>query len=82
MTDPITGTTKEILNQVVAKIERLEQEKKSLLEDLKEVYSEAKSQGIDTKILRQLIRMRKMDESKLREQEEILDLYRHAIGMV
>ena len=82
MADVITTDVKESLKQLVEKIERLEHEKQELLADIREVYNEAKSNGFDTKVLRQLIRMRKLDTSTLQEQEELLDLYRHAVGMV
>jgi len=82
MVDVVTNDAKEILRQVVDKIERLELEKSVLLGDIKEVYNEAKSHGFDTKVLRKLISMRKLETSKLLEQEELLDLYKHAIGMV
>lgn len=82
MIDTVNNDTKKALAQFVEKIERLENEKQTILIDIKEIYSEAKSHGFDTKVLRQLIRLRKQDEDKLREQEEILDLYKHAIGMV
>lgn len=69
------------LRQLVARIERLEEEKKALAEDVKEVYAEAKGHGFDTKILRQVIRLRKIDRAELAEQEELLDLYMGALGM-
>lgn len=69
------------LRQIVARIERLEEEKKALAEDIKEVYAEAKGHGFDTKILRQVIRLRKMDSADLSEQEQLLDLYMGALGM-
>jgi len=69
------------LRQLVARIERLEEEKKALAEDVKEVYAEAKGHGFDTKILRQVVRLRKMDKADLAEQEELLDLYMGALGM-
>ena len=82
MSDVITNDAKEILNQVVAKIERLEKEKSSIADDIKDVYQEAKSHGFDVGILRKLISLRKLDSSTLQEQEELLDLYKHAVGMV
>jgi len=69
------------LRQLVARIERLEEEKKALADDVKEVYAEAKGHGFDTKILRQVIRLRKIDRAELAEQEELLDLYMGALGM-
>lgn len=69
------------LNQLVARIERLEEEKKALADDIKEVYAEAKAHGFDTKILRQVIRLRKLDRAELAEQESLLQVYMDALGM-
>ena len=63
------------------RLERLEEEKAALSEDIKEVYSEAKSGGFDIKIMRQIVRLRKMNTADRREQEELLDLYKNALGM-
>ncbi len=82
MTDVIDNTAKEYLQQFMARIERLEDDKKNLLEDIKEVYAEAKAQGFDTKVLKQIVRIRKIDRAKLEEHEELLDLYKHALGMI
>ncbi len=68
------------LRSLVERIERLEEEKKALQDDIKGVYQEAKSAGYDVRVLRQLIRIRATDPQKLREQEEILDIYRSALG--
>ena len=69
------------LNQLVARIERLEEEKKALADDIKEVYAEAKAHGFDTKIIRQVIRLRKLDRAELAEQESLLQVYMEALGM-
>lgn len=69
------------LNQLVARIERLEEEKQGLADDIKEVYAEAKAHGFDTVILRRVIKLRKMDKADLAEQESILDVYMNALGM-
>ncbi len=82
MTDMIDNSSKEYLNQFMARVERLEEDKRVLLEDIKELYAEAKAQGFDVKVLRQVVRIRKIDKAKLDEQEEILDLYKHALGML
>jgi len=66
----------------IERIERLEEEKAALMEDLKEVYGEAKGVGFDVKVMRKLISLRKMDTEKRRETEELLDLYKSAIGMM
>ena len=82
MNDVIDSSAKEYLNQFMARIERLEEDKKVLLEDIKELYAEAKAQGFDSKVLKQVVRIRKIDKSKLDEHEELLDLYKHALGMI
>ena len=65
----------------IERIERLEEEKKALSEDIKDVYSEAKGNGFDVKIIRKIVSMRKQDRDKRAEEEEILGLYLAAIGM-
>ena len=69
----------EQLRQYIARIERLEQDKAALQEDLKEVYDEAKANGFDTKIMKQVLKLKKLDRNKLAEQETILELYRQAL---
>jgi uncharacterized protein (UPF0335 family) len=69
------------LRAFVERIERLEEEKKAIADDIKEVYAEAKGNGFDTKVLRQVIRIRKQDRSERLEQEAILELYMAALGM-
>jgi uncharacterized protein (UPF0335 family) len=64
------------------RIERLEEEKKKITDFIRDVYAEAKSEGFEPKIMRTLVRLRKMDKSELSEQQELLDLYMHALGMV
>ena len=71
----------ERLRHIVARIERLEEEKKALADDIKEVYAEAKGAGFDTKIIRQIIRLRKVEDHDRQEQEALLDLYMQALGM-
>jgi uncharacterized protein (UPF0335 family) len=78
----VGGIAVERLRSLVERIERLEEEKKALADDIKEIYAEAKSTGFDVKVLRQVIRQRKIDARELEEQETILDLYRRALGMV
>ena len=75
----IVGTT---IKSFVERVERLEEEKKAIADDIREVYSEAKGQGLDAKILRRLVAERKKDEALRREEEEMLELYKAAIGMV
>ena len=69
------------LKSFIERIERLEGEKAELAEDIREVYAEAKGEGFDTKIMRQVIRLRKLEIHERREQEELLDTYRKALGM-
>ncbi|MEM6411203.1 MAG: DUF2312 domain-containing protein [Pseudomonadota bacterium] len=76
----LTETAREKLRQTVARIERLEEEKAEVANQIKEVYAEAKSFGYDTKALRQLIRIRKIDRNEREEQEAILDVYMLAVG--
>lgn len=76
------GVSGEKLRQIVAKIEKLEEEKKEVAECIREAFGEAKAHGYDVKVLRQLIKIRKMDASDVQEQEAILDVYLHAMGMI
>jgi len=69
------------LKSLIERIERLEEEKAALAADIREVYSEAKGVGFDIKIMRQIIRLRKMEKADLQEQEAVLDLYLSALGM-
>ena len=76
------GVAGERLKSFIERLERLEQEKSDIAEDMKEVYAEAKSVGFDTKTMRKIIRLRKMDTEKRREEDELLELYKAAIGMI
>jgi uncharacterized protein (UPF0335 family) len=69
------------LKSLVERIERLEEEKTALSADIREIYAEAKGNGFDTKIIRQVIRMRRLDKADRQEQEAVLDLYLSALGM-
>ena len=69
------------LRAFIERIERLEEEKKALADDIKDVYAEAKGNGFDVKIIRKIVSIRKQDRDKRREEEEILDLYMAALGM-
>jgi len=75
------GIAADRLRSIVERIERLEEERKALASDIKDIYSEAKSAGFDVKVLRQLIRVRKQEPAEVEEQETLLDVYRRAIGM-
>lgn len=69
------------LRSLVERIERLDEERKGLGYDIKDIYGEAKSAGFDPKVLRQVIRLRKLEPSEIEEQETLLDVYRRALGM-
>lgn len=72
---------KDQLKQYIDRIEKLETEKSELLDDIKQVFDEAKANGFDVKTLRQVIRLRKLDKNKLAEQDAILELYRQALEL-
>jgi uncharacterized protein (UPF0335 family) len=80
MAGPVS-VAKDQLKSIVERIERLEEEKKALADDIREVFAEAKGNGFDTKVLRTVIRLRKQDKTERQEQEALLDLYLHALGM-
>ncbi len=80
-TTDVGGVAGDRLKSFIERVERLEEEKTALMEDIKEVYGEAKSVGFDIKIIRKIIRLRKMDGEKRREEDELLELYKAAIGM-
>lgn len=65
----------------IERIERMEEEKKAIADDIKEIYAEAKGNGFDTKVLRQIVRIRKQDAAERMEQEALLELYMAALGM-
>ncbi len=69
------------LKSFIERIERLEEEKRAMAEDIKDVYAEAKGTGYDVKVMRKIVSMRRQDHNKRREEEEILDLYMSALGM-
>ena len=78
----VGGIAGERLKSLIERIERLEEEKKTIQEDIKEVFAEAKGSGFDTKIMRQIIKIRRMDKDDLDEQETLLDIYKRALGML
>jgi uncharacterized protein (UPF0335 family) len=80
-TEIIGGIMADSLQQYVDRIEQLESEKKALSEDIGQVYLEAKSTGFNVKIMRKIISLRKVEEHDRKEQDELLDLYRRALGM-
>jgi uncharacterized protein (UPF0335 family) len=69
------------LRLFIERIERLEEEKKGIADDVRDVYSEAKGQGYDAKIMRQIVRLRKMSLQDRQEMEAVLDLYKAALGL-
>ena len=83
--DDITATSETVaagqLRALIERIERLEEEKKTIADDIKDVYGEAKANGYDTKVLRKVVAIRKQDQNDRLEQEAILDTYLHALGM-
>jgi uncharacterized protein (UPF0335 family) len=78
----LAGAAQNQLRQLVEQIERLEEEKKALAGDVRDKYLEAKGVGFDPKILRQVVRLRKQSQSERQEQESILEVYMHALGML
>ena len=77
----VGGIVSERLRTIIERIEQLEEEKSALAEDIREIFSEAKAAGFDVKILRQVIRLRKLDNTDRQEQEAMLDLYKRALDM-
>jgi len=77
----VGGVAGDRLRSFVERIERLEDEKKALSEDIREVYAEAKGSGFDIKVMRQIIRLRKMADNDRSEMEEILDIYKRVLDM-
>ena len=75
------GVAGEQLRQVIERIERLEEEKAAIASDIRDVFAEAKGNGFDTKVIRQVLKIRKMEAAERQEQESLLDLYLHALGM-
>jgi len=72
---------KDRLRSFIERVERLEEERATLSADIREVYAEAKGEGFDSKIMRQVVRLRKMDKADFQELEAVLDLYLNALGM-
>lgn len=77
----VRGVSTERLRSFVERIERLEEEKAALAGDIREVYSEAKGAGFDVKVMRQVMRLRKLDKTARQEQEAVLETYLRALGM-
>ena len=79
---PATRFAKDQLKAIIERIERLEEEKKATSDDIRDVYAEAKGNGFDIKALRSIVRLRKLDTDERREQQEVLETYMHALGML
>lgn len=77
----IGGVSGKRLRSYLERIERLEEEKKGIADDIKDIYAEAKGVGFDAKILRKVYQLRKMNTDKRREEEELLELYKAAVGL-
>jgi uncharacterized protein (UPF0335 family) len=86
MADEVTESSQTVaagqLRAFIERIERLEEEKKTIADDIKDVFAECKGSGFDTKAVRTIIRLRKKDKAEREEEESILDLYMAALGMV
>ena len=82
MSEETGNVARNHLRAYIDRIERLEEEKAALMEDIREIYAEAKGTGFDPKIMRQVIRIRKMEPDQRQEQEYILDTYLSALGMI
>ncbi len=80
--EPATRFAKDQLKAIIERIERLEEEKKAISDDIRDVYAEAKGNGFDVKALRTIVRMRKQDANERAEQETILELYMQSLGMI
>ena len=78
----VNGVSGEYLRSYIERIERLEEEKKALADDIRDVFAEAKGNGFDTAIMREILKLRKKDASELKEAEYLLDVYKRAIGML
>ncbi|ARW48125.1 DUF2312 domain-containing protein [Acetobacter pasteurianus] len=80
--DPaVGGIAADRLRSIIERVERLEEERKALSGDIKDIFTEAKSAGFDVKVLRQIIRIRKQEPAEVEEQETLLDVYRRVLGM-
>ena len=79
---PATKFAKDQLKAIIERIERLEEEKKTISDDIRDVYAEAKVNGFDVKALRAVVRLRKQDANERKEEEAILETYLHALGML
>jgi uncharacterized protein (UPF0335 family) len=76
------SVAKDQIKSIIERVERMEEEKKTISEDIRDIYAEAKGNGLDVKALRTIVRMRKQDPNDRAEQETILETYMHALGMI
>ena len=81
MTNATESVAQDMIRAFIERIERMEEEKKAISDDIKEIYAEAKGNGLDTVVLRQIIRIRKLDAAERMEKETLLELYMAALGM-
>ena len=79
---PATSFAKDQLKAIIERIERLEEEKKTISDDIRDVYAESKGNGFEVKALRTIVRMRKQDPNERQEHETIVETYMHALGML
>lgn len=77
----VGGIAADRLRQFIERIERLEEEKAAMASDVREVYAEAKTVGFDPKVMRQIVKLRKMDTADQQEMEALIETYKHALGM-
>ncbi len=77
----VGGIAADRLRSIIERVERLEEERKALAGDIKDIFTEAKSAGFDVKVIRQIIRLRKLEPAEVEEQETLLDIYRRALGI-
>ena len=79
--EDVGGIAADRLRSIIERVERLEEERKALADDIKDIFAEAKSAGFEVKVIRSIIRIRKQEPAEVEEQETLLDLYRRALGM-
>ncbi len=77
----VGGIAADRLRSIIERVERLEEERKALAGDIKDIFTEAKSAGFDVKVIKTIIRQRKQEPAEVEEQETLLDIYRRALGM-
>jgi uncharacterized protein (UPF0335 family) len=82
MAENIAGVSAGQLKSYIEKIERLEEEKAAISADIRDVFAEAKGNGFDVKVMRQVLKLRKMNKADVVEQEQLLDIYMQALGMI